>query len=401
MQAVPTFEYEALKGPGERLQGRVEAESRRAAIEMLAGRGLHMLSIEETLAQRLSMRRRMGLKDVARFSRDLSRLVRGGVPLSKALGALERQAASRAGRETMRNLRAAVEEGGAFSRALEGDGRTFGAWYVSMVRAGETGGALPESLERIAELLDREVDLRGRVRAALAYPGLMALVGFLTVFALLSFVIPRITALFTEAGRALPLPSQILIGVSEVFGDFWWAILLGLAALAFLLRALILSESGRGWADAWVLRLPLIGPLVLRAETARLCRVLGTLLRHGVPLLQGLSVSAATLGNRALRAAIESVAVKVKQGDPLSVQLQATGHFPPIMTHVVAVGESSGELDQSLLELAGDYEVELDRSVRTLVSMIEPILIIVVGGVVGFIVLALLLPIFEINEVIQ
>lgn len=395
------FEYEALKGPGERLQGRVEAENRRAAIEMLAGRGLHMLSIEETLAQRLSMRRRLGLKEVARFSRDLSRLVRGGVPLSKALGALEQQAESRAGRETMRNLRAAVEEGGSFSRALESDDRTFGAWYVSMVRAGETGGALPESLERIAELLDREVDLRGRVRAALAYPGLMSLVGFMTVFVLLSFVIPRITALFTEAGRALPLPSQILIGVSEVFGAYWWAILLGLAALAFLVRALFLSEAGRRWADAWVLRLPLVGPLVLRAETARLCRVLGTLLRNGVPLLQGLTVSAATLGNRALRAAIESVAVKVKQGDPLSAQLQATGHFPPLMTHVVAVGETSGELDQSLLELAGDYELELDRSVRTLVSMIEPMLIIVVGGVVGFIVLALLLPIFEINEVIQ
>lgn len=398
---MPIFEYEALKGPGERLNGKLEAESRRAAIDMLAARGFHMLSVEESASPRLSLRRRMGLKEVAQFSRNLGRMIRGGVPLSKALTVLEDQTDSRVGRETVQALRASVQEGEAFSQALQVHRKTFGPWYVSMVRAGEAGGALPESLERIGELLDREIDLRGRVRAALAYPGLMVLVGGLTVFILLSFVIPKISVLFSEAGQALPLPSLILIQVSGFFAAFWWAVLLGLAGLILLGRSFLQTDAGRRWADRALLKTPLIGTLILRSETSRLCRVLGTLLRHGVPLLQGLSVTSATLGNRVLQQTVEQIILQVKQGDSLSGQLEATGMFPTIMTHVVAVGEQSGELDQSLLELANDYESEIDRSVRAIVSMIEPMLIILVGGVVGFIVLALLLPIFEINEVIQ
>jgi type II secretory pathway component PulF len=343
----------------------------------------------------------MGLKEVAQFSRNLGRMIRGGVPLGKALAVLEEQADSRAGRETLRALRAAVQEGETFSQALRMHGRTFGPWYVSMVRAGEAGGALSDSLERVGELLYREVDLRGRVRAALAYPGLMVTVGCVTVFVLLSFVIPKISTLFTEAGRTLPLPSLVLIRVSEFFGAFWWAVLLGALALGLLARLFFQSDAGRRWGDGTLLRTPLIGTLLLRSETARLCRVLGTLLRHGVPLLQGLTVTSATLRNRVLQDAIERIILQIRQGDPLSAQLQMTGLFPPIMTHVVAIGEQSGELDQSLLELAEDYESEIDRSVRAIVSMIEPLLIILVGGVVGFIVMALLLPIFEINEVIQ
>ncbi len=398
---MPIFEYQVLKTPGERLNGRLEAENRRAAIDILAGRGFHMLSLDEAEKPRLGFRRKMGLREVAQFSRNLGRMIRGGVPLGKAIAVLEQQADSRAGQETLRALRAAVQEGETFSNALGTHGRTFGPWYVSMIRAGETGGALSDSLERVGELLYREHDLRGRVRAALAYPGLMVTVGCATVFILLSFVIPKISVLFTDAGRSLPLPSLLLIRISEFFSAFWWAVLLGLVATGLLARIFYRSDAGRRWGDQTLLRTPLIGALILRSETARICRVLGTLLRHGVPLLQGLAVTSETLRNRVLQQAIEQIILQIRQGDPLSSQLEASGLFPAIMTHVVAVGEQSGELDRSLLELAEDYESEIDRSVQAIVSMIEPLLIILVGGVVGFIVMALLLPIFEINEVIQ
>lgn len=398
---MPSFQYEVIAGPGERLKGLIDAESSAAAVRELGDRGYHILTIEEALSESRLARQRLKLREVAFFTQQLARLLKSGLPLLKALMILEGQSKRPAFRRVVAELRASIQKGNSLSHALESQSRSFGSWYVSMVRAGEAGGMLEEVLKRLADLLYREMNLRGRVRAALAYPTLMVVVGVLTVYFLLSFVIPRITVLFDEAGRLLPLPTLILIEVSRFFQTFWWAIALGVMALVALIYAGLRTERGRLLGDRLILNTPVLAPLILRTEMTRFSRVLGTLLRSGVPILQALDVTSETLGNKVLQGSVKEMARHVRQGEALSKRIEQESYFPDLLGQVVAVGEESGSLDQALVDLAEEYDGEIERTIETMISMLEPLMIIAVGGAVGFIVLALLLPIFDLNEVIQ
>lgn len=396
-----TFQYEVMASPGERVRGRIDAESSAAAALELSRRGYHVLALNEAAPERLARRRALRLKETAYFTRQLARLLRSGVPLAKALHLLEAQEQRSAVRRVLADLRERMQEGAALSKALEAHERSFGAWYVSLVRAGETGGMLDDVLTRLADLLDRESEMRSRIRAALAYPALMTAVGVITVFFLLSFVFPKVTTLFDDAQQRLPMPTLLLMGVSEFFASFWWAVAIGAAVFVLACRAFARSERGARMLSRAMLSLPLFGTLEIRSECARFARVLGTLLGNGVPILQAMESTGATLGNAVLRESTAAMTRHIRQGDPLSRQLEKQRWFPPLMANVVAVGEQSGTLDQVLIDLAREYESDVERLLSSLVSMLEPLLIIVVGGAVGFIVMALLLPIFELNEVIQ
>lgn len=398
---MPSFDYEVLNGPGERLQGQIEAESQAAAVVELMKRGLHVLSLQAASKPKVYIRRNLGIKHIAFMTRQLASLLRAGVPLLKSLHVLEKQATDRRLQETLKDLRGRLREGGTLSEALEAHIQSFGPMYVSMVRAGETGGMLDDVLKRLGEYLYRELEMRGRIRAALAYPSLMILVGCSTVFVLLSFVIPKVCTLFLEAGRELPMPTQILISISGFFSAYWWLVLIAVITLFFSLRAWKQTRAGRLAVDRLSLKLPVFGDFVVKTETARMARVLGTLLGNGVPMLKALDVTATTLGNRVLSQNVLKISENVRHGDSLSKQLGAEEMFPPLMTNVVEVGEQSGSLDQALINLAEEYDGEIDRTIRTMLSLMEPMLIILVGGAIGFIVLALLLPIFDLNEVIQ
>lgn len=390
-----------MSSPGEKVRGRIEAESSSAALAELTQRGYHILKIEESAKVREPRDRRLKLRDVAFVSQQLARLLRSGVPLLKALSILEGRIPSKVAKATLADLRTRIQEGSSFSAALAMHRRSFGSWYVSLVRAGETGGMLDQVLQRLADLIYQEVNLRSRIRAALAYPALMVVMGIVTVFFLLSFVFPKVTVLFSDARQALPLPTLVLMKISGFFAAYWWGVIIAAAIAVLLFRMAMSTERVRRVADRIILSVPLFGQLTIKTEIGRFARVLGTLLANGVPMLQALEVTGATLENAVLRASVKEMGQHVRQGEALSRQMAKERWFPELMVSVLAVGEESGRLDESLLEVAQEYDVEVQRSLATMVSMLEPALIIVVGGAVGFIVMALLLPIFELNEVIQ
>ena len=298
-------------------------------------------------------------------------------------------------------VRDRVNEGMALARALEEHPRVFPEVYVNMVGAGEAGGELESVLSRLADMLERRARLGNKVRAAMAYPAFMSLVAAGVVVFLLTFVVPSIAKLFVEMKRTLPWPTVALIAVSDFLRDYLWAV--GAAALTIwgLFRLWAATESGRLLRDRWALKVPLFGPLFLKIAVSRFARTLGTLLASGVTILDALDIVKRVTGNACLARTIEDVKQSVRHGDSIANPLRRSGVFPPIVCHLVASGERGGNVEEGLLKVADIYDNEVESSVVALTSLLEPILILVMGLVVGFIVLAILLPVFEINQAIR
>jgi type II secretory pathway component PulF len=331
------------------------------------------------------------------FTRQLASLVRSGVPILRALATIAQQTEAPRFRRVVEDLGGAIRDGNMLSDALARHPRLFPRLYVNMVHSGESGGALDTVLSRLAEAREREEELRRKVQAAAAYPALVAVVGLVTVFVLLSFFMPRVVGLFREY-RNLPLPTRMLIGASDFFEESWyWVALVGVLA-AVVLRRLAAGETGRGLLDAVTLRLPLVGRLARESDIARFARTLGLLVESGVAIDRALQLSADTLRNAVLRGEIVRVRDEtVRHGAAFSDGLRRSRHFPPFVANMAAVGEEAGRLEEALAEIASFYEKEVDQRTRLLTSLIEPALILVVGAAVGFIVFAMLLPIFKIG----
>jgi len=344
--------------------------------------------------------RRAGTRDICLLTRQLATLLHAGMPLVPALSALVEQMQGGALAQIMKEVRASVNAGSTFACALGRYPGVFSNLFVNMVAAGEAGGTLEEVLLRLAEMLDKRVHLASKVKSVIAYPLMLTVVAVGVVVFLLSFVVPSITQIFLEIGRELPWPTRALIATSAFIKTYLLLISIIVCGALFGIGAWVRTEEGRIIWDRCKLKLPLFGKLFLKLEIARLARTLGTLLASGIPVLGALEISRGVVQNRFIADALGSVKDLVSKGDNVADSIRKTGLFPPIVFHIIATGQVSGDMEGGLLSIADMYDSEVEITAKTLTSLLEPMIVLIMGVVVGFIVLAILLPIFEINQVL-
>jgi general secretion pathway protein F len=405
---MPLFEYTVLDSKGHRKTGFLDAASLQGARERLKTDGFFIVSLSSAaVAAQHSVRpssvslTRFNRSDLASMTRQLSTLLRAGLPLVQALEALVEQMEKPAVRKTLSGVRNLVNEGAAFHEALAEYPAVFPAMYIQMCRAGEAGGFLEQIMERLAGTLEKEVRIRGRIAAALVYPVVMTVVGTGLLLFLFAFVVPQVVGIFSDFGKILPMPTRILLVISGFLSKFWFLMILFVVTLFVVYRLLSRSRRFGPTLDALKLRVPFIGGLSLKVAVVRLSHILGTLLASGVPLIRALDVVGDVLGNRILSSAVKQAGLSVSRGGSLAEAFRASGVFPPLLPRVVAVGEQSGELSGMLTGVADAYEEEVGRTIQAMTAILEPALILVMAAVVLFVVVAILLPIFELNQLVR
>jgi general secretion pathway protein F len=405
---VPVYAYKGLSTEGRAVTGVVDADSARSARLKLRRTGVFPTDLTEDRApagRRVALgsgvRERVPTQELAAATRQLSTLVAAGLPLVEALAALADQTEREHLRRAIVQIRERVTEGRSLADALAEHPRLFSPLYVNMVRAGEASGALDVVLSRLAEYTENQARLLGKVRTALTYPAVMLFLGGAILFFLVSYVVPKVTRIFQETQQQLPRVTLILIAVSDFAAHWWWAILLLAAAAALGGRAYARTPAGRERVDAWLLRVPYVGRLVQKVALARFARTLSTLLASGIGLLQALDIVRNIVDNRVIARAIENARDAIREGQSIAPPLRESGVFPPLVVHMVAVGERSGQLEAMLGKAADAYDGEVENAVTSLTTVLEPLMIVFMGIVVLFIVLAILLPIFELNRVVH
>ncbi len=402
---MPHYVYRAKDTALKVVEGTIEAESETAAITRLGGLGVYPLTLTELpFTQALPARparRQIPNRALADMSRQLADLLGGGLPLFNALLLLSSQTEHRVLREVVLTVGQAVRDGQALSEAMSRHPGAFSPLFISMITAGEAGGQLDVVLNRIADVLESESEFRGRVTMALVYPLVVLALGIITIVVLLTYVVPKLALLFLESGQLLPLPTRMLLAISRALTRWWWAWGLGGLGAVGATRVLRRSPGGRAAIDRLQLQLPLLGDLVRKLQVARFTRSLGAMVGQGVPALQALEVASSSISNSLLHQAARQVSEAVRDGANLSGALEASGQFPVFVSNLVAVGEESGTLETALLKSASAYERQTDRALRVLTTVLEPLLIVVVGLIVMFIVISMLLPIFQLGLVAQ
>lgn len=398
---MPSYVYRAKDGPTKTVTGELTAESRAAALAMLDARHYTPIWVrEKELEDRRRIRlwgRRIAPRDITVFARQLGSLTRSGVPILRALATISEQTENSRLRRVVEDIETTIRDGGMLSGALAKYPSLFSELFVNMVRSGESGGVLDQVLYRMAESREQEEDIRRKIQAAVAYPALIMTVGLVTVVVLLTFFLPRVLDLFSSYDR-LPLPTRVLMGASGFFSGNWYWILILLLLAAAIFNRLVTLDKGRTLVDHIKLHVPLLKRLIREADISRFARTLALLLEAGIPIDRSLALSSDTMRNAVYRQEMDKVrAGTVQQGMPLSEGLKRSGIFPVFLANMVGVGEESGHLEESLTEVASFYEKEFDQQTRLATSLLEPALILVVGLVVGFIVAAMLLPIFELG----
>jgi len=401
-----TFTYKAIDVNGQQIADKIIARDRAAAIDELFGKDLNPVSIE-----RLEEARSEGLfarfggvskREVDAFTRQLANLLAAGVPMSRALGILSREATRIAPKKLWAIIHDQVSGGMSLADALGHHPQAFSPIYVAMVRAGETGGFLDLVLEQIATFRAREADLKSRVRAALTYPIILAVLAAGILVFLLTFFIPRFSQMFAEFGGSLPALTRYIVATSELLVKYWLVFVLGIILIIFAIQRMLSSEEGRRGMATFVLRLPLFGTGMARFALVRFCRMLGTLVGAGVPLIASLRVAKEAIGNQVLADTVTSAIESVQKGHPLARSLESCRVlFPAAVIEMVSVAEESGRLDQELTRLATTYDQELDRHLKMIVTLIEPALLFLMAVVVGTVVIGMLLPIFNLQELIR
>jgi general secretion pathway protein F len=403
---MPIFRYKGYATDGRALAGTLEADTIRAAREQL--RRQQILASEITSDEAVQatdpisrFRQRIPVAELSLFTRRLATLTAASVPLHEALQALHQQERHPELKSVLGRVKTRLAEGTPLARALAEEPKVFNENYVAMVAAGEAGGALDRVLLRLASFLERQEELRRTVSSAMAYPILMALVGSAVMLFLLTFVIPKITGIFTDSKATLPFLTVAMLAISAALRKAWWLLLLLFTGGIWLYRRLRVRPVFVAARDRWLVRLPLFGPLLQTLVLARFTGILGLLLDSGVPLLRSLEISSEAVVNRAYQAVIADARTAVAEGGTLSGSLGSSPLFPPILIHLIAVGERSGTLVESLETAGQSFEREFESTTTRLVSLLEPIMILVMGLVVGLVVVAVLLPIFELNQLIK
>lgn len=415
------FAYKALGRDGKESSGTLTAESRSAALSLIIDRGLHPVSVEErrangngragatagngaapSRAEVAGREGRVSQKSVESFTRELANLLSGGVPLSRALHLLRREASSPAARHVWGKINDDIIDGMPLADALARWPKAFSTVYVAMVRAGEAGGFLDLVLAQIAEFRTREQDLRGKVKAALLYPVVLACLTVAVLIFLMTYFIPRFTGIFSEFGSALPALTRFIMAVSDVVMRYGLILAVVAVVALVLLKRASATPTGRRRFERAVLAVPVLGNVIAHFALVRFTRMLGTLLGAGVPLVASLKVAKEAIGNQTLADTVGFAIDEVQRGAPLSRSL-ATGSklFPPTVVEMVAVAEETGRLDKELVRLSGAYEADLDRQLRMLVALAEPAMLFVMAAVIGTVVVGMLLPVFNLQDMIK
>lgn len=425
---MPIFEYKAYASGGRVQAGVIDADTTREARQRLRRENLLVSEIHEVrggrrtsaknpnksnsrkaklgLVERIRRQRQANatpsmrdLEVLTSITRQMGTLLGSGIPLAETLKAIIEQAERRDVETMFREIRERINSGGSLADALAEQPRLFGELYVNMVRAGEATGNVDVVLRRLADYLQAQRILRRKIVSAMTYPAMMIAIGVIVVSILMAVVVPKITGMLTDQGKTLPAPTQVLIFVSDLFKDWWWAGALGIAAISFAIERIYRTDKGRMFIDKNMLRLPILGDLLRKQAVSRFTRTLSTLLQSGVPAVQSLEITRTVVGNRVLADATEHIRVKILEGTDISTPLKATGVFPPVVTYMVAIGEQSGELEQMLDRVATSYDEEIDVATERMTSVIEPIMIVVLALIVGYIVISIVLPILQIGQV--
>jgi len=407
---MPVYEYTALDVRGKNIKGIVDADSAVTARHKLRGSRIYPVSLKEVTDQAKQKESgtpsltqaftRVRAADVAMMTRQLATLLSAGFPLVGAIDTLLVQTKSHAFQKILARIKDALVEGNSFADALALYPSVFSSLYVNMVQAGETSGTLEIILERLAEIQERQLALTSRIRAALAYPILMAFVGAAVLLLLLTFIVPNITSIFQEMNQALPLPTRVLIAVSNFMKSYWWLAAGFLAAVFVAFRMAKRTRRGKYAVDQLKLKMPWGEAITKKLAAARFARTLGSLLENGVSMMPSLAIVKNIVGNLVIADAVETAATEVEKGKALGNSLSEFDAFPPLAVQMIQVGEQSGELEKMLIKIADVYENEVESKVLQVTQLLEPVMILVMAVIVGFIVISICLPIFEMNQLI-
>lgn len=393
---MPRFVYKARSFEGKMVTNEIEGDSKEAVVAKLRERGYFVTSIKEKAKEINLWQKKVTHKEVSIFARQFAVMINSGVPLVKCLGILEEQQENLAFRDVLSKIRADVEAGATFSKSLEKHPKVFSNLFVDLVRAGEAGGILDEILNRLANYLENSEALKAKVKGALTYPVVVSVIAILVVVFLLIFVLPNFQSIFDGmVGVELPLPTKMLLATSQFMVDYVVILFVGFLIFAFLVKKFFETKQGQRLWDTTVLKVPSLGPMLRKVAVAKFTRTLGTLISSGVPILQALEVTATTAGNVVISDAVHKTRVSIREGESIADPLKASGVFPPMVVQMIAVGEETGELDNMLVKIADFYDNEVDTAVKALTSVIEPVIIVFMGVVIGGIVMAIFMPMLE------
>ena len=403
---MPLFEYTGFDARGKKVNGVIEASGKKLGLQKLREQGIYATDLKEEKTGRGEKAKRsltlfkssVSTMELAAATRQMATLLGAGLPLDETLQTVSSQLENPTLGRTLSRVREEVVRGESLHQSLASEGQVFPELYVNMIEVGENSGTLEQVLQRLADFLEEQVRMKSRLRAALAYPILMALIGSGVLVFLVTFVVPKVTRMLEDLGQSLPWPTLLLIRGSDLLVDYAWLILALLAAAVFAFLRYRRTERGRWQLHRLALSIPVVGRLNLLVATSRFARTLGTLLQSGLPLLAALDITRNLLQNQLLREALEDTAAAVREGEGLSAPLKRAAVFPPMLTQMTAVGERSGDMETMLFRVADAYDHEVELAITGALSLLEPLMILLMGTVVGFIVMAILLPIFQASQ---
>jgi type IV pilus assembly protein PilC len=396
---MPTFEYTARTAAGEETRGTVDLPTREDVVRHL--RQNRMMVIRVRQQQRKKRARRIPTRDIVIFTRQFATMINSGLPLVQALDILQQQTENKALADVTRQVVYDVESGNTLADALDKHKNAFSQLFVNMVAAGEAGGILDTILLRLATFLEKNDAIIRKVKGAMIYPAVILSVAVIAIVVLLIFVIPTFQSMFASVNLELPLPTRVVIGMSNLLQGFWWAFIGGAIVLFFATRQYYQTDQGRLVIDRALLKFPVLGDLLRKSAVSRFTRTLGTLLSSGVSILEGLEITARTAGNQVIHDAVMESRGSIAAGETIAQPLEKSGVFPPMVTSMIAVGEATGGLDEMLSKIADFYDDEVDAAVSALLSLMEPVMIVVLGVVVGGMIVAMYLPIFDMINAVQ
>ena len=388
---------------GEAQTGEIESGRQEDALEVLRKKRILVTSLRPK-GGGVSMPQLGGpgisTKDLAIFTRQFATMISAGLPLVQCLDILAKQASKPSFGKIISDTTREVEAGSTLSDALGKHKNVFDDLFRNMVAAGEAGGVLDEILMRLATYIEKADALKRKVQSALVYPAVVLTVALSATAFMLIFIIPTFAKMFMDFGGELPLPTKIVLVLSDILVHWWWVALLSMVAAALAFQRFYATENGQRAVDGFMIRMPILGDVLLKGAVARFTRTLGTLIASGVPILGGLEITARTAGNKVIAEAIMSARASIREGETVAAPLKASNVFPPMVTQMIAVGEQTGALDEMLTKIAVFYEQEVDTAVDTLTSIIEPVMIVVLGGIVGGMVISMYLPMFKLINVV-
>jgi len=404
---MPTYQYRAATSDGKILNGSLSGASRNQVVEQLHALGHVPIRIDESILQSKKRwlkfrgrKQRITDEDIADTTRALSTLLRAGLPLDRALAILISLAEEKPLASVLGNVRERLKEGATLAAAIEEQGRVFSRFYVNLVRAGETSGALDIVLERLTEHLERSKEIRDEVTSALIYPAILVCVALTSIIILLAYVVPQFTEMFEGVEQALPLSTQITIGIGQTLQNYGWLLLLGVAGMVWFVRRQLADARSRYRWDSWFLRLPMAGELIVKIEVARFARTLSILLQNGIALLEAVSIVKDIMGNRVLADGIEKVTSSLREGQNLATPLARMTQFPHLAVQMIRIGEESGNLQDILLQVATTYDRDTQMTIKRTLALLEPVLILVLGVIIAAVIISILVAILSINELV-